>query len=846
MSNLRCLRSRPTRRNRVAVFLFLVLVSAVMAIQASPAFGWFTYYTDGPGTTIGGNTIVDIKYDGTYFWLATSRGVTRATPDGTEFVNFGSDVFDYDEISAIALEPGVVWASPSYSEVRSEQLIPYGAGFSVTTNGGNTWNSFLPEQADGPGKICYDLAILDADHVNWAESSVWASCFYGGLVYSTDGGTTWTNLFPSPEAETDYNNQTFARLDNRFFAVVTDNTSDDSLEVWGGTAAGIKKFVYIKPTLKLTGTYAADLFKAGDTIWVATDDGLSVTLDAGESWRTYSEDDGFPTPYVSSAVSDLNGMWAGVGSFLDTVGAGIMYSPDAGQTWEVSEPAAAMGDGRLAVDFAYVNGATYAACGPGGLIYTTDNGATWQSDLPSNAGAGAYYSLVTQSVDPDTTILWAGTDDYLYEFIFTSSPVPDSLITYNDIFGATTGSSSIEFVDLQSRPNGELVLWTVHEALPALALDDGFARLRHLGTEEEAWEFFFGSIDRHSVAFDGSVFYLAGEQGLMKDSIDAEIGGQYTIESLNTLMGGNDGVADVKSMLAFDNTIWVGTDLGLAVSPDSGQSWSAIVSNPSPGVPDDTVTYIYNANDISISGNFVTALGMSMHPGGHRIWAATQQTSSAHSNGISVTQNDGETWDIVLSDVLVWNFAFDGATVYAASSDGLLISPDYGASWDTISVFIDQESGAQIPEFTEVYAVGVVGDTVWVGTENGLAISFDDAATWRIVRDFESLTAPGVSGEPYATPIPWSPSDRITPGPIQFHFVPPADGPVKITIYDFSNRIVIELEDGISRDAGVQYDETHTWDGKNEKGDFVSLGTYFFVIEYGDGSTQWGKLVVLP
>jgi len=117
--------------------------------------------------------------------------------------------------------------------------------------------------------------------------------------------------------------------------------------------------------------------------------------------------------------------------------------------------------------------------------------------------------------------------------------------------------------------------------------------------------------------------------------------------------------------------------------------------------------------------------------------------------------------------------------------------------------------------------------------------------TWRIVRSFESVAAGG-SDQPYATPVPWSTSERITPGPIRFHFIAPAAGSATITIYDFANNNVVEIVNDLSLDAGVQYDDTHTWDGRNEKGDFVAVGVYFFIIEFGDGSAQDGKLIVLP
>ena len=50
-------------------------------------------------------------------------------------------------------------------------------------------SNFAPEQSAYYGKLAYDLAAYD--------SIAYAACFYGGLIRSTDWGTTWTNLYPS-------------------------------------------------------------------------------------------------------------------------------------------------------------------------------------------------------------------------------------------------------------------------------------------------------------------------------------------------------------------------------------------------------------------------------------------------------------------------------------------------------------------------------------------------------------------------------------------------------------------------------------------------------------------------
>jgi hypothetical protein len=822
----------------VAVFLLLGLT--LILVQAPPALGWFHHTLETPDSILGSNTIVDIKYDGAYVWLATGKGLTRATLDGSEFINFGEDIINAGEISAIAVAPGKVWTSPSFSEVRSNQLVPFGAGFNYTTDDGLTWGTSTPSQASGGGKICYDLAFLNANN------SIWAACFYGGLIRSLNNGQTWENVFPSTTAANDFINETYTDLNNRFFSVVTDETNPDSLIIWAGSAGGIKEFIFLDASLKLTGSYANDLFLAGDTIWLASETGASFTIDGGNIWRTFAVADGFPTTYVSTVSADAAGVWAGAGSFIDTTGAGIMHSPDGGRTWELSEPAEAVGPGRLVGDFASVNGATYAACSEGGLIYTIDGGVTWEQVQPAAADAGAYYSLATLNITADTTLMWAGTDDDLYEFVFTSSVVPDTMIKRPVIIasdGDTTDlSPAVRVVRLQPLPSGNTVLWTLHQSTGGNDLD-GFAYSDDRGRN---WQRIIGSFKPFDIGFADSVFYLGTENGVVKSHVREPAVFQVWLDNLHDVLGGDDDTADVRSVLVSGSSLWVGSDVGIAVSSDSGTTWSKIVSNPNDEIPDDTLHSYYGSTTRPLMGNFVTALGLSNHPGGKRIWAAIQQTSSYQTSGIARSADNGTTWDTVVANIFAWNFAFDGPWAYAATSQGLLVSADYGATWDTVTAFVDDQSGEMIEENTEIYAVLAVGATLWVGTENGLALSFDRGETWRVIRRFESL-AGAEAAKPYATPVPFSPSDAITPGKLYFHFVPPVEGTAKITILDFSNRVVTVIEPDTPLQAGVQTDHTHYWDGKHTDTDeSVAVGTYFFVIEFSDGSTQWGKLVILP
>jgi len=71
---------------------------------------------------------------------------------------------------------------------------------------------------------------------------------------------------------------------------------------------------------------------------------------------------------------------------------------------------------------------------------------------------------------------------------------------------------------------------------------------------------------------------------------------------------------------------------------------------------------------------------------------------------------------------------------------------------------------------------------------------------------------------------------------------------VTIKVYDFAMNLVATVIDNQPREPREtsDQDDDDRWDMRNENGDIVAAGTYFFVIEKADGGKEWGKLMVLP
>ncbi|HUU46199.1 MAG TPA: hypothetical protein VM118_10755, partial [Acidobacteriota bacterium] len=546
---------------------------------------------------------------------------------------------------------------------------------------------------------------------------------------------------------------------------------------------------------------------------------------------------------------------------------------------------AALGSHRVRDIIIASDGIWLASSAAGLFHYSNGVWTTYLGDREVNA-------LMPVERDGLSPLIYSGTDQGVV--VLTSEPgaVWDTLT-----IGLPADHISQRVVDLAFQPLPCDTINLGAEALWAIVRDsdsdadsmNGFAASTDGGT---TWTVSSRRLPSSDVAFFGCRFYLASDSGLAEGSYPSLDAVTFT-SSFNTAI--SEGrisrkVQAVRTVIGKDYSgldslaeVWVGTERRLARSLNATLSWGVAFSNPDPNEFDLFRNFGNLGKDtlgdfIALSGNFVTALALQPNPanpvsGKPILWAATRgtgrgryenETSSYPSrNGISFSRDGGETWTVPELDALgtsfdVWNLSFDDQQVWAASSQGLLGSAD-GLNWTVRHNFEDPQSGATIDTTVEILDAETVGSELWVGTENGLLVlgetgnrlsGSDAEATHagRIRRTFRPVDPDdrGSGGGAYATPVPYSPTYARSRGGLRLHYVPPVSGDVTITVYDFANNVVTVLTRGEYRNAGIQYDESVVWDGRNGDGDVVAVGTYFFVIEYENGDVHWGKIAIIP
>ncbi|HHL72613.1 MAG TPA: hypothetical protein ENJ29_08895 [Bacteroidetes bacterium] len=299
------------------------------------------------------------------------------------------------------------------------------------------------------------------------------------------------------------------------------------------------------------------------------------------------------------------------------------------------------------------------------------------------------------------------------------------------------------------------------------------------------------------------------------------------------------------STISANGVLWVGTAGAVNKSTDDGETWT---------------NFTHQNQDNPISGNFVVALGSQQFRGREYIWAATIQVTDTQLAGctefpfpgsedqfraVSVSDDGGYSWYTSLEGVFPHNFAFDDSIAYAATDKGLFKSIDFGRTWARYPEIYDSEQDIRYLS-EDVFTVAVTPDrALWVGGPDGLAVTRDDGRTWKIIR---GSRRPGQEGEKrtYAYPSPFSPARHNLSGGdgfIRFQYDTRTDTRVTVRVYDFAMDLVAEVVTGKPRTAGGSYFEL--WNGRNDRGEVVANGVYFYSVELEGDAVLWGKFMVM-
>jgi ligand-binding sensor domain-containing protein len=284
------------------------------------------------------------------------------------------------------------------------------------------------------------------------------------------------------------------------------------------------------------------------------------------------------------------------------------------------------------------------------------------------------------------------------------------------------------------------------------------------------------------------------------------------------------------STLATEGDLWVGTAGGINKSPDGGNTWT---------------NYNHANQQHPISGDFVVAIAYQKTETRAIIWAATWKAEGEDEfYAVSKTENNGRSWTTALHDEKAHNFCFDDSVVYVATDNGLYKSVDYGETWYLFPPITDTITDEKVYT-TEVYSVYAENGTVWAGTADGLARTQNNGYSWDIRRAFQS-TGKNSTPRTYAYPNPFSPlrHNRLgQDGFVRFQYNTLKNTRVTVKVYDFAMDLVTTVVEDKERPGPRDYAEV--WNGRNDYGDQVANGVYFYSVELEGDGTYWGKVMIV-
>jgi hypothetical protein len=827
---------------KIIGFSLLLLIPLTLSAIITASF-------DDPlvGKGLSDNSVIDIITHKGAVWMATGHGLSYQYLGDTVWNKYDTtNGLPDQDISAIYSDSvnGVLWVGLNYYSGN----YAHADGLAFTANEGFTWEKIIPDGTSGVGKIVYDITGYD--------STIFVAAWYGGLIASFDAGQSWKHIYFSSEDSLDYVGGYFDKLRNRYFSAVLDTIHQDSMVLWAGSAEGVLRYVYVPPYAKPYSNYIFDLVAVDSFIYICGDSSLTRLKfdstdndDLEERYHSSFVDDGLPGMAVTTAYGFGDRLFVGTLDSLGGVGTGLAISDDNGLSFHTGYTGLddMIGENRYPVEFASVAHNLFVAGLEAGLYMSSDSGGVWQKIyLDPLDTTLANPRNVVNALAADSLNLWVGTDSGLVLLYFDGAGAIDSSKNLIFVDDDTTGARSIrigiqKFADTLGVVDSTII-WTVNYPLDTLV---GEYSVYHSSDYGATWSTLSGAligIRYRGIGFLDEIIYLLQDDGFrysnnrtswahydggqIRDSVDWSI--YLDAVPLNSFLNVND-------------TLYLGSQRGMAISPEGTLNWHLVIANT------DRTRYDFALNYKApyLTGNFVNALGIQPLPDGQsRIWASTRETDTAEINGVTSSTLDGQDWEYRLDWVHCWNFAFYGPQVFAATSEGLFHSADTGKTWDKrtisgIQVTSDPPVDYSLDPATEVYAARVVGDDLWVGTADGAArISVDQIhseGNWDIYRVYDS------SFELYAYPTPFSHADDTR---LQFHYYVPEDAYVTIEVYDFAMDLVRTVVDNELRVEGIY--NTDRWDGKNGRGYPVAVGMYYFKLTLSPGEEHWGKLAIEP
>lgn len=358
------------------------------------------------------------------------------------------------------------------------------------------------------------------------------------------------------------------------------------------------------------GNSASHATSRNDSLWFGTGRGLTLTVDSGDSWTHFRENEAFQPHGIFSVHLGTTAIWTSTGERVETTvgtqpaGSGYTYSRDGGNTWQYIEqpvddfsvdtlqygnnniPALGISTSvnNITYSISSLGHEVWTASFAGGLRKSNDYGNSWQKViLPPDQ---------LDSISPDQELNFALSpiagqliqEGHLNHRVFAVHVARDSSIwvgTANGVNVSHDGGESWRKFNHQNQVQGILSNWVIKIA--DQLLPDGTIRVwttnwRAEDPEEmygvsytdnsgESWTNVLHNIQAYDFAFRNSTVYVSTEEGVLR----SEDGGK-TWEGSGSIVDPETRqrfiTREVLSVATTSDYLWIGTSEGIARTED--------------------------------------------------------------------------------------------------------------------------------------------------------------------------------------------------------------------------------------------------------------------------------------
>ena len=179
------------------------------------------------------------------------------------------------------------------------------------------------------------------------------------------------------------------------------------------------------------GNSVVEIIWDGKNLWVGTSSGLSRTSDGGTTWENFHVTDGLNSEEISALAGKDSLLWVATSisqpqqDQIIPSGAGFNKTTNLGANWSSFKPAQANFAFKLAYDVAIADSFVWASCFAGALI-RSKNDSVWENVFVDTIAKKDYqqygfghnlnnrfFSVVADTSDPDTTVIWTGNNQHI-------------------------------------------------------------------------------------------------------------------------------------------------------------------------------------------------------------------------------------------------------------------------------------------------------------------------------------------------------------------------------------------------------------------------------------------------